>query len=110
MLTWFDRKITLKLVVLNNEACSMQRLGEMPGISASRAHDSIHWLIRAQLIRKERGYRPTLANLKEFILHGIRFAFVPEIGWLGQAFISGYLGRPAHAFREGKSLPRGFDN
>jgi len=75
-----DIYVALKLVVLNNEACSMQRLGEMLGMSASRVHDSIHRLIKARLIRKDKAYRPVLANLKEFIVHGIRFAFVPEIG------------------------------
>jgi len=75
-----DIYVALKLVVLNNEPCSMQRIGEALGMSASRVHGSIHRLIRANLIRKDKGYRPVLANLKEFILHGIRFAFVPEIG------------------------------
>jgi len=75
-----DIYVALKLVVLNNEPCSMQRLGEALGMSASRVHDSIHRLIKANLIRKDVGYRPVLANLKEFILHGVRFAFVPDIG------------------------------
>lgn len=75
-----DIYVALKLVVINNEPCSMQHLGEMLGMSASRVHDSIHRLIKANLIRKDKGYRPSLRNLKEFILHGIRFAFVPEIG------------------------------
>ena len=75
-----DIYVALKLVALNSEPCSMQRLGESLGMSASRVHDSIHRLIKANLIRKDGAYRPVLANLKEFILHGIRFAFVPEIG------------------------------
>jgi DNA-binding Lrp family transcriptional regulator len=75
-----DIYVALKLLVLNNEPCSMQRLGESLGMSASRVHDSIHRLIKANLIRKDKAYRPILANLKEFIVHGVRFAFVPEIG------------------------------
>jgi len=75
-----DIYVALKLVALGGEAYSMQRLGESLGMSGSRVHDSIHRLIKAQLIRKNPGYKPVLANLKEFILHGIRFAFVPEIG------------------------------
>jgi len=75
-----DIYVALKLVVMNNEPCSMQRLGEALGMSASRIHDSIHRLIKANLIRKDKGYRPVRTNLKEFIIHGIRFAFVPEIG------------------------------
>jgi len=75
-----DIYITLKLLVLKNEPCSMQRIGESVGMSASRVHDSIHRLIKANLIRKGDGYKPVSANLKEFLVHGIRFAFVPEIG------------------------------
>ncbi|TLS68332.1 hypothetical protein FEF65_04910 [Mariprofundus erugo] len=75
-----DIYVALKLVALNNAPCSMQSLGEALGMSASRVHDSIHRLIRANLVRKDQGYRPVRANLKEFILHGVRFAFVPDIG------------------------------
>jgi len=72
--------VALKLVVLKNEPCSMQRIGESIGMSASRVHDAIHRLIRAKLIRKDDGYKAVSANLREFLVHGIRFAFVPEIG------------------------------
>ncbi len=75
-----DIYVALKLVVLKGEPCSMQRIGEALGMSASRVHESIHRLIKARLIRKDKAYRPVLANLKEFIVHGIRFAFVPDIG------------------------------
>ncbi len=75
-----DIYVALKLVVLKNEPCSMQSIGESLGMSASRVHDSIHRLIKAKLIRKERGYRVIFSNLKEFLVHGIRFAFVPELG------------------------------
>lgn len=75
-----DIYVALKLVVLKGEPCSMQCLGEALGMSASRVHDSIHRLLKAQLIRKDDTYKPIMANLKEFILHGIRFAFAPDIG------------------------------
>lgn len=75
-----DIYVALKLVSLKGEPCSMQKLGEALGMSSSRVHDSIHRLIKAQLIRKNDGYRPIRANLKEFIVHGLKFAFVPEIG------------------------------
>ena len=70
----------IKLVALKNEPCSMQKIGELLGLSASRVHDSIHRLIKAGLARKDKAYRPVLANLKEFLIHGIRFAFVSDIG------------------------------
>jgi DNA-binding GntR family transcriptional regulator len=75
-----DIYIALKVLALKGEPCSMQRIGEALGMSASRVHESIHRLMKARLIRKDKTYRPVLANLKEFIVHGIRFAFVPDIG------------------------------
>jgi len=75
-----DIYVALKLVVLRNEPCSMQRIGESLGMSASRVHEAIHRLIKANLIRKDNGYKPVSANLREFLVHGIRFAFVPDIG------------------------------
>ena len=75
-----DIYVALKLVVLRNQPCSMQCIGESIGMSASRVHRAIHHLIRAGLIRKDVGYVPVSANLREFLVHGIRFAFVPDIG------------------------------
>ncbi len=75
-----DIYVVLKLVVLRNESWTMQRLGESLGLSASRVHDSIQKLIKAGLIRKDKGYKVISANLKELLVHGIRFVFVPDIG------------------------------
>ena len=75
-----DIYVALKLVVLRNEPCSMQRIGESIGMSAFRVHQAIHRLIRANLIRKDDGYKPVSENLRGFLVHDIRFAFVPEIG------------------------------
>jgi len=75
-----DIYVALKLLVLNGEPCPMQRMGESLGLSASRVHASIQRLLQAKLIRKDKGYKIVSANLREFLAHGIRFAFVPEIG------------------------------
>ncbi|HIP06905.1 MAG TPA: hypothetical protein EYG66_03425 [Mariprofundaceae bacterium] len=75
-----DIYVGLKLVVLRNEPWSMQRIGESLGLSASRVHGAIHRLLKANLIRKDKGYKVISANLKEFLVHGIRFVFVPDIG------------------------------
>jgi len=75
-----DIYVALKLVVLRNEPWPMQRLGESLGLSASRVHDSIQKLLKASLIRKDKGYKVISANLKEFLVHGIRFVFVPDMG------------------------------
>jgi len=58
----------------------MQRIGELLGLSSSIVHGSIQKLLKARLIRKDKGYKVISANLKEFLVHGIRFVFIPEVG------------------------------
>jgi len=75
-----DIYVALKLVVLKNEPCSMQRIGESLGLSSSIVHGSIQKLLKASLIRKDKGHKVISANLREFLVHGIRFVFIPDIG------------------------------
>ncbi|MDQ6959332.1 MAG: hypothetical protein Q9M24_09530 [Mariprofundaceae bacterium] len=92
-----DIYVALKLVVIKNEPWPMQKIGESLGLSASRVHDSIHRLIKANLIRKDKGYRPVVANLKEFLVYGIRFVFVPEIGEPSRGMPTGSFAPPLNA-------------
>jgi len=75
-----DIYVVLKLLVLKNKVMPMQSIGESLGLSASRVHASIQRLLKASLIRKDEGYKVICANLKELLLHGVRFVFVPELG------------------------------
>ncbi len=105
-----DIYVALKLVVLMNEPCPMQRIGESLGLSASRVHASIQQLLKANLIRKDRGYKVISANLKEFLLHGIRFVFVPEIGEPCRGMATASFAPPLdqtfdHAFVASSELP-----
>jgi len=77
-----DIVVALKLFTHGTERLSMQRLGALLGLSSSRIHESIHRLARANLAKRlgPGRYRPNTANLIEFIVHGLKYAFVPEIG------------------------------
>jgi predicted nucleotidyltransferase len=101
-----DIYVALKLVVLRNEPCTMQRMGESLGLSASQIHASIQRLIKANLIRKDKGYKVISANLKAFLLHGIRFVFVPEIGEPCRGVATASFAPPLNkAFTESNELP-----
>jgi len=101
-----DVYVALKLVVLRNESCSMQSIGESLGLSSSRVHESIQHLLKANLIRKDKGYKVISANLKEFLLHGIRFVFVPEIGEPCRGVATGSFAPPLNkAFVASNDLP-----
>ncbi|MBN4082344.1 hypothetical protein JYT13_00895 [Mariprofundus ferrooxydans] len=36
--------------------------------------------LKAGLIRKNKGHKVISVNLREFLVHGIRFVFIPDIG------------------------------
>jgi len=101
-----DIYVALKLVVLGNEPCPMQRIGESLGLSASIVHGCIQQLLKAKLIRKDKGYKVISANLKEFLVHGIRFVFVPEIGEPCRGVTTASFAPPLNkAFVESNELP-----
>jgi len=101
-----DIYVALKLAVLRDKPCSMQRIGESIGMSASRVHEAIHRLIKANLIRKGEGYKPVSANLREFLVHGIRFAFVPDIGGPSRGLPTASFASPLNKeFMKSNELP-----
>ena len=101
-----DIYVVLKLVLLRNEPCPMQRIGESLGLSSSRVHDSIHRLLKASLIRKDKGHKVISANLREFLVHGIRFVFVPEIGEPCRGIATASFAPPLNkAFVDSNELP-----
>lgn len=77
-----DIVVALKLFTNGTNRLSMQKLGGLLGLSSSRIHASIHRLERANLAKRlgKGRYRPVTANLIEFIVHGVKYAFVPETG------------------------------
>lgn len=77
-----DIVVALKLFTSTEDKLSMQKLGTLLGLSSSRIHESIHRLERANLAKRLGAgrYRPNTANLIEFITHGLKYAFMPEIG------------------------------
>ncbi|OIP99563.1 MAG: hypothetical protein AUK35_06740 [Zetaproteobacteria bacterium CG2_30_46_52] len=101
-----DIYVALKLVVLRNEPCPMQRIGESLGLSASIVHGCIQQLLKANLIRKDKGYKVISANLKEFLVHGVRFAFAPEIGEPCRGVATASFAPPLNKeFAESNELP-----
>lgn len=77
-----DIVVALKLFTHGGDGLSMQKLGDRMELSASRIHASVHRLEQAGLMKRLGGgrYRPHTANLIEFIVHGLKYAFVPEVG------------------------------
>ena len=76
-----DVLFLLKLVAIGRDDWSYNRLAVELGMSPSEVHAAARRALAAQLaVRLEERPKPQRRNLLEFLLHGIRYVFVPERG------------------------------
>jgi len=76
-----DVLFLLKLVAIGHEDWSYNRLAMELGMSPSEVHAAARRALAAQLaVRLGERPEPQRRNLLEFLLHGIRYVFVPERG------------------------------
>lgn len=91
-----DVVVLLKLVVLNHQPWTYQRLAMELSISQSEAHAGVRRAVAARLMSESTAAagRPILAALKEFLIHGVRYAYPPERGELTRGIPTGYAAPP----------------
>jgi predicted nucleotidyltransferase len=90
-----DILFLLKLVVLANKPWSFNKIAVELGMSSSEVHAAAQRAVAAGLATRDRGtIRPNLRNLEEFLLHGIRYVFVPEVGRLTRGMPTAYAAPP----------------
>jgi len=79
-----DVVILLKLVALGRGSWTYQKLAGELSISQSEVHAGVRRAVAAQLMSDAPGAPgwPILPALKEFLIHGIRYAYPPEHGSL----------------------------
>ena len=76
-----DVLFLLKLVAIGHDDWSYNRLAVELGMSPSEVHAAARRALAAQLaVRLGERPQPQRRNLLEFLLHGIRYVFVPEWG------------------------------
>lgn len=76
-----DIMVLLKLVVIGDNDWAYNSLAVELGMSPSEVHSAIKRALSANLaIQKQDKIIPYLRNLEEFIVHGLKFVFVPERG------------------------------
>ena len=76
-----DVLVLLKLVALGDEPWTYASLGANLEMSASQVHSAIRRAIRSDLAYEDDDQvRVHIRNLEEFLVHGMRFVFVPERG------------------------------
>lgn len=76
-----DVLILLKLVVLGEKNRSYNRLAAELGMSPAEVHAAAKRALAARLaVKKDGRLVPVVRNLCDFLVHGLRYVFVPERG------------------------------
>ncbi|WP_316369114.1 hypothetical protein [Candidatus Thiodiazotropha sp. CDECU1] len=90
-----DILVLLKLVTLGDQSWSYNRLAIELGMSPSEVHGAVKRVLKAQLaVHIDRVIQPNFRNLEEFLIHGIRYAFVPERGEMTRGMPTAHAAPP----------------
>lgn len=90
-----DVLVVLKLVALGSRPWSYAWLAVQLGMSPSQLHSAVKRALEAQLaVRKGEVIVPNIRNLDEFIIHGLKYVFVPERGELTRGIPTGHAAPP----------------
>lgn len=90
-----DVLVMLKLVALGQRPWSYSWLAEDLGMSPSQLHSAVRRALAAQLaVKKESAITPHIRNLEEFLVHGLRYVFVAEIGRPSRGIPTSYAAPP----------------
>lgn len=90
-----DVIVLLKLLVSSGRVVSFEVLSEQLAMSASEVHASVGRAMAARLVNvASDNLQPTKAALKEFLLHGARYAFPATFGAVTRGVPTGYAAPP----------------
>lgn len=90
-----DVLFLLKLVSLQDNHWSYNKLAIDLGMSPAEVHAAGRRALAAQLaVRKQDALAPNIRNLTEFVVHGVRYVFVPERGELTRGMPTIYVAPP----------------
>lgn len=85
----------LKLVPGHQQPRSFNALAVELEMSPSEVHAASRRALAAQLaVRQDRRVRPHFQNLQEFLVHGLRYVFVPDRGGLTRGMPTGFAASP----------------
>jgi len=101
-----DVLVLLKMVVLGDRPWSYAWLAVQLGMSPSQLHAAVKRAVAAQLaVRQGDRVVPNLRNLKEFLIHGIKYAFVPKRGEMTRGMPTLHAASPLKQYFESSSEP-----
>lgn len=94
-----DVLVMLKLVALKQSSWSYNAVALSLGMSPSEIHAAVKRALAARLaIREGDRMLPSNRNMKEFIIYGLKYVFIPEKGELTRGIPTGYAGPPLEDF------------
>jgi len=91
-----DIIVVLKLVASRASCWTYSQLSEELGMSTSQVHAAVQrasrskLLVPANLLDCEGDFLPNTKNLRELLVHGLKYMFVPEIGPETRGIPTGY--------------------
>ena len=88
-----DVVILMKLVVIGKGQWSYSRMAGALWMSPSEVHAGVKRIIKARLasVQQDRTI-PNARNLEAFLVHGVPYVFVPELGEITRGMPTGYAG------------------
>lgn len=88
-----DIVILMKLVVIGKGQWSYSRMAGALWMSPSEVHAGVKRIIKARLalVHQDRTL-PNARNLEAFLIHGVPYVFVPELGEITRGMPTGYAG------------------
>jgi len=91
-----DIVVLLKLAVLGSRPWTYQRLAEELSMSQSEVHAGVRRAVAARLLNDATtgNSRLNYIALREFLIHGVRYAYPPKRGGLTRGMPTGYAAPP----------------
>ncbi len=94
-----DLMAMLKLVAMGDRSWTYASLADQLGMSVSQLHSAIKRALAAGLaVRNNDGIVPNRPALRDFILHGMKYVFVPERGELTRGMPTAHAAPPLDAY------------
>jgi hypothetical protein len=94
MLKPLDVLVLLKLVVYGNTGWTYHRLAHDLGISPSQLHTSVKRCVASRLLEASESPRPLRSQIKEFMIHGVKYCFPADYGGLTRGIPTAYAAPP----------------
>ena len=90
-----DVLVVLKLVAIGNKSWSYVSLSVELGMSLSQVHSAVKRSLAASLaVHKNEEIVPNIRNMEEFLIHGLKYVFLPERGEMTRGMPTGYAAPP----------------